>query len=1122
MNLTQLARSIFGRNSVRAGVSSPSFGSAMRALRLPVLPAFLIALFVLLAPAGAQAQAPACPCTLFAPSDAPLGDATQDQPLEVGVKLQSDEDGFITALRFYKQPNNTGRHVGHIWSASGQLLGEAEFTERDGIRVAGGRPGLAGPGHPRHHLRRLVPLGERLLRIQPGRAQPRHPPRTASCPGVVRDRRQRGLQVRRQRLPDRQLERDELLGRRGLHAHAALGHTRAGDNGRSRPADGTSGAALSTQATVSFDEPMQASTITPATFTLRDGAGNLVNAAITYDAQARKATLSPQSALQNGNTYTVTVRGGTSGVTDSAGNPLAADRSWSFSTPAACPCTVFDPGQAPLGGSSSGDPLEVGMKFRADEDGFVTALRFYKHADNTGTHVGHLWTAGGQQLGEVAFTHETASGWQQETLPVPVAVTKDTTYVVSYHSSSGRHAFSPGAFSSGRRPSAAARTGRPGRRRQRRLSLRGGRLPDGDVRATNYWVDVSFNRGTLDSRAPGVLSVSPSRGATGVAESANVTATSTSRSTRARSTAARSRSRMARARRGRHGQLRLRGPQDHPDASGSPAARQGLHGNVLSGTAGVTDVAGNRLAADEVWSFSTSGSCPCTVFKPNQGPTGQASQEQPLEVGMKFRSSEDGYITSLRFYKQSNNTGRHVGHLWSTSGQLLAAATFTNETAEGWQTVELPNPVPIVKDTTYVTSYHSGSGYFPLDQGYFAQGVDNPPLKALANGVEGGNGVYRYGQSAYPDTTFNASNYWVDAVFAQTVPPDTRGPAVTENTPAANATDVDRAVNVTASFDEPLGGATVTGQNFSLRDEDGAAVPAAVTYNDQTRTATLDPQAQLASATSYTVTLKGGAGGVADVAGNPMAADKTWSFSTSTPSPSEGPGGPILVVSSPSDPFGRYYAEILRGEGLNAFSVEDGPVTAGMLSGKQVVILGAGSVTDAEVAALTTWVQGGGNLIAMRPDKKLAGLLGLSDAGGTLANGYMKVDQGSASGAGIDDQTLQFHGTADRYGLNGASAIATLFSDAVTQTSNPAVTLRGVGSGGGQAAAFTYDLARSVVYTRQGNPAWAGRSATARRAGSARPISSTARRKATSSPTGSTRRASTSRRRTSSSACWRT
>ena len=56
----------------------------------------------------------------------------------------------------------------------------------------------------------------------------------------------------------------------------------------------------------------------------------------------------------------------------------------------------------------------------------------------------------------------------------------------------------------------------------------------------------------------------------------------------------------------------------------------------------------------------------------------------------------------------------------------------------------------------------------------------------------------------------------------------------------------------------------------------------------------------------------------------------------------------------------------------------------------------------------------------------------------------------------------------------GRRALATLYSNATTATANPAVTLRTVGSNGGQAAAFTYDLARSVVYTRQGNPAWAG------------------------------------------------
>ena len=158
----------------------------------------------------------------------------------------------------------------------------------------------------------------------------------------------------------------------------------------------------------------------------------------------------------------------------------------------------------------------------------------------------------------------------------------------------------------------------------------------------------------------------------------------------------------------------------------------------------------------------------------------------------------------------------------------------------------------------------------------------------------------------------------------------------------------------------------------------------------------------------------------------------------------------------------------------------------------------------------------------MRPDKKLAGLLGLTDAGGTLANGYMKVDTGTAAGAGIDGQTLQFHGTADRYTLSGASAVATLYSDASTATANPAVTLRDVGTAGGQAAAFTYDLARSVVYTRQGNPAWAGDKRDGTPLASARTISSTAPRPATSSPTGSTRASSTCRRPTSSSACWRT
>ena len=86
----------------------------------------------------------------------------------------------------------------------------------------------------------------------------------------------------------------------------------------------------------------------------------------------------------------------------------------------------------------------------------------------------------------------------------------------------------------------------------------------------------------------------------------------------------------------------------------------------------------------------------------------------------------------------------------------------------------------------------------------------------------------------------------------------------------------------------------------------------------------------------------------------------------------------------------------------------------------------------------------------------------------------MRVNTGNAPGAGITSASMQFHGTSDRYLPLGATTVATLYSASGTATLNPAVTLRSVGSSGGQAAAFTYDLARSVVYTRQGNPAWAG------------------------------------------------
>ena len=197
--------------------------------------------------------------------------------------------------------------------------------------------------------------------------------------------------------------------------------------------------------------------------------------------------------------------------------------------------------------------------------------------------------------------------------------------------------------------------------------------------------------------------------------------------------------------------------------------------------------------------------------------------------------------------------------------------------------------------------------------------------------------------------------------------------------------------------------------------------------------------------------------------------ETTGSASPSAPPP---PGGPILVIAGSQNHFSSYYGEILRAEGLNEFAVEDvAQVTAATLAAHDVAIVGDIDLTPAQVRMLSRWVRGGGALIAMRPDTQLAGLLGLSASGSSISDAYLKVDTSRAPGAGIVAKTMQFHGGADRYTLDGATSVADLYSDAATALGSPAVTVRGVGSRGGRAAAFTYDLARSIAYTRQGNPA---------------------------------------------------
>ena len=89
--------------------------------------------------------------------------------------------------------------------------------------------------------------------------------------------------------------------------------------------------------------------------------------------------------------------------------------------------------------------------------------------------------------------------------------------------------------------------------------------------------------------------------------------------------------------------------------------------------------------------------------------------DSAVELGVKFRSDVAGSITGIRFYKATANTGTHLGNLWSSNGTLLASATFTGESASGWQQVNFATPVTIAANTIYVASYHVTVGHYSED-----------------------------------------------------------------------------------------------------------------------------------------------------------------------------------------------------------------------------------------------------------------------------------------------------------------------------------------------------------------------------------------------------------------------
>lgn len=140
-----------------------------------------------------------------------------------------------------------------------------------------------------------------------------------------------------------------------------------------------------------------------------------------------------------------------------------------------------------------------------------------------------------------------------------------------------------------------------------------------------------------------------------------------------------------------------------------------------------------------------------------------AFDSSALELGLRFKSDVAAVVTGIRFYKGLENTGTHVGRLWTASGTLLGTVTFTNETASGWQQANFTSPIPISANTTYIVSYYAPRGRYSVTEDHFAKTISNASLSAPSSSTEEPNGLYKYG-SGFPTATYNRRNYWVDVV----------------------------------------------------------------------------------------------------------------------------------------------------------------------------------------------------------------------------------------------------------------------------------------------------------------------------------------------------------------------
>ena len=362
----------------------------------------------------------ACPCQLFGDQAQPA--AQPAGTYELGVKIRVDQPQELSSIRFYKASGETGSHTGTVWGPNGVALAHVPFASE------------SASGWQQQALSTPLLLQANMTYVVSVNANSAY---AVTLNGLanqvsngllhtVADGANGVYNSTRGSFPSQSYSSSNYF----VDAVVAPDSGAAPAVFVTSPSDGASGVPQTSSVSASFSRALNPSTINGSSFTLTAPDGSTVPATVSYDG-AYVATLTPSAQLAMATTYTAHLSASVAGAN---GTPMGAPVSWSFST-GSCPCALFSDLAQPANNSAAGT-FELGVKLQVDTSVQLTSVRFYKAVGETGTHTATIWTANGVALASVAFTSETASGWQQQVLSSPIQLLPNTTYVVSVNANS--------------------------------------------------------------------------------------------------------------------------------------------------------------------------------------------------------------------------------------------------------------------------------------------------------------------------------------------------------------------------------------------------------------------------------------------------------------------------------------------------------------------------------------------------------------------------------------------------------------------------------------------------------------------------------------------------------------